>query len=164
MIIKKLSISIFLFINMASLVLNILIYKELLVNEGFDNVDEEKYTLEISNMEYYTEYELDDSGYINMPYDVDEYMIYFHSNSCSACLMSNVYVDKYIRLGYQSIVPIFFASSDKSLSLFLDEKLNINVTPTIVLFSISQEKYYVFEGLDEIISILDKKIQENYEK
>lgn len=113
-------------------------------------------TLQISAMTYYKDYELDDSVDISKLADGNDYMIYFHSDSCSYCLEANVFLNQYITLGYQNNVPIYFATIDTAPELFDDVRFQIESTPTMYYYSASDKTYSGYIGVDDIFTLLDQ--------
>jgi len=121
-------------------------------------------SLEITKKSYYKDYEIDDSTYIKISSQQNQFMVYFHSDSCYVCEQANVYIDKYITLGYQNYIPIYFATKDKVPSLFANEGLGLEVTPTMVFFNQEENTYQVFEGYDEILNLLSNIVAQAKEE
>lgn len=122
----------------------------------YDNTAGNVDTLQISAMSYYKDYELDDSMNLTHTKDGEDYMIYFHSDTCHYCLEANVFLNQYITLGYQNHTPIYFATSDKAQGLFNDERFKIESTPTLVYYSAKDDSFTSFIGSDEIFNKLDQ--------
>jgi len=115
--------------------------------------------LQISAMAYYQDYELDNNMQIELEEGKD-FMIYFHADDCAYCLAANVYINQYITLGYQGYVPIYFATIDKSPDLFENDQFTIESTPTMVYFNASEETYSLYEGADDVLTLLDNLVSE----
>ena len=120
---------------------------------------EQSTSLQISSMAYYSDYELDNSLQIEIA-EGQDFMIYFHSDECPYCLEANVYLNQYITLGYQGYVPIYFATYDKSPDLFENDSFTIESTPTMVYFDSSEESCSLYEGADDILTLLDSLVSE----
>jgi len=120
---------------------------------------EESSTLQISSMAYYPDYELDNSMQLETEEGKD-FMIYFHSDDCGYCLEANVFINQYITLGYQNYVPIYFATQDKSPDLFENDAFVIESTPTMVYFDASEETYSLYEGVDDLLTLLNNIVEE----
>lgn len=120
-----------------------------------DNNINETETLNILSKEYYSNYLATDDNFNNMIKDVDEYVLYFHQENCAYCMEANVFVDKYIQLGYMNYVPIIFLDLESSNSIF--DKYNIENTPTAIYHTNNEDKVYT--GIDEIWNLFDSLVQ-----
>ena len=133
--------------------------KETISSINLQNSQDQIESLQISDMAYYPDYELDNSMQIELEEGKD-FMIYFHSRECQYCLEANVYLNQYITLGYQDYVPVYFATYDKSPDLFENDKFVIESTPTMVYFDSSEETYSLYEGVDDILTLLDNLVKD----
>ena len=133
--------------------------KETISSLNIQNNQEQASELQIADMAYYPDYELDNSMEIKLEEGKD-FMVYFHSRECVYCLEANVYLNQYITLGYQGFVPIYFATADKSPDLFENDKFVIESTPTMVYFDASEETYSLYEGSEDILTLLDNLVKE----
>ena len=115
----------------------------------YDNTAGNVDTLQISAMSYYKDYELDDSMNLTHTKDGEDYMIYFHSDTCHYCLEANVFLNQYITLGYQNNVPIYFATTEKASTLFdFSTKESCEATS----FSSLKKTSYVLFIISEIVT------------
>ena len=79
---------------------------------GTDTNYESDQVLDISNMDYYAQYELDDSKLANLQNSNSEYLLYLFQDNCTFCEHANIYVNAYmndlIAEKYKGLVNLYF--------------------------------------------------------
>ena len=124
------------------------------INEPKEEIlkqEEIKETLDIEKTDYYEKYNISN---IELSNDVN-YLLYFHQQNCGGCLDTNKVIDKYITLGYENVIPLYFVSLNELPDLF--DEYNIEETPTLFYSNDGEAVYYT--GLEEIKPFLDKIVE-----
>lgn len=111
-------------------------------------------TLDITTKDYYSNYLATDDNFDNMINGVDTYILYFHQDNCQYCMEANVFIDRYIELGYMNYVPVIFVNPDSANEIF--DKYDIEGTPTAIYHVDGKDTIY--DGADEIWTLFDELV------
>lgn len=111
--------------------------------------------LDITTMDYYKDFELTVDKYNELINSKTDFMLYFHSDTCSYCKETNVFVNQFIALGYTEENPLYFVTPDVANEIFTKE--NVESTPTLLVYKADGTKQS-YVGTDLIFDALDKKV------
>lgn len=129
--------------------------KQQLNSMTFGSNDSYVEELNIETVSYYKDFELTSEKYNELINSKSDFMLYFHSSTCTYCKQANVFVNQFISLGYADDRPIYFVTPEVANDVFESE--GVESTPTLIIYKSDGTKQ-TYIGIDEIFNQLDTMV------